>query len=143
MVVATRRSSPARIGNWPAAAPVIELISSLRLLPVLARHPDVEEHHVRLELLGHLHRLVTAGGFTDDLHLRPSQQAHQPASHHLVIIRNDDFDRHLIPLSATCGRTLRDSVRLRAGQESDGPKIQEKSTESTFLKQHEDVFMVD
>ena len=34
IVVATRRSSPARIGSCPAAAPVMEVISSARVQPL-------------------------------------------------------------------------------------------------------------
>ena len=60
-----------------------------RLEAVLALHADVQQHNVGLQFASELDGLVTTGGFADDLHFRPCQQAHEAPSHHLVIIGNN------------------------------------------------------
>ena len=69
-----------------------------RLDPVDARHPDVHQDHVGLELGREAHRLRAVLGLADDLEVvaRLEDQA-EAAAHERLVVGDQDADRHRSP----------------------------------------------
>src|SRR5829696_5143174 len=61
-------------------------------------HQEVHQDDVRLELPGHLQRLLAVRGFSDDLEVRVEGEEHpQALAHHGVVVGYQDPYRHAAP----------------------------------------------
>jgi hypothetical protein len=62
---------------------------------VHARHPDVHQHDVRLQPAADPHGLRAVGGLAEYVEAGlAGEQRGEPVAHHLLVVGDDDPDRH-------------------------------------------------
>ena len=70
------------------------------------RHLDVGDQHVRPQALNERPGLGAVGGATDDFEVRlQRKQGRQRATHHALVLGDDDADHAFTAGSGTCART--------------------------------------